>query len=77
MSTTPTPHALAEALRAMRRNAGRHMPTGDGRMRWSIILDDVMIGHLTDAADVIDQIAEDRAKAMLAEPGRQQEGGAA
>lgn len=43
----------------MRRNAGRHMPTRDGLLRWSIVLDDVMIGRLTDAAALIEwQAAE-------------------
>lgn len=51
-----SPQQLADALRSMRRSAGRHMPTRDGLMRWSIVLDDVMIGHLTDAADLIDRL---------------------
>ncbi len=62
MTTTKTkaikedPQSLAEELRAMRRSAGRHIPTRDGLIRWSIVLDDVMIGYLSDAADVIDRI---------------------
>lgn len=49
----PTAANLAESLRAMRRSAGRHMATRGG-MQWSVVLDDIRIGDLSDAADLIE-----------------------
>ena len=46
---------LAESLRSMRRSAGRHMATRGG-MQWSVVLDDIRIGDLTDAADRIEEL---------------------
>ena len=39
----------------MRRNAGRHMSTRGG-MQLSVVLDDIRIGDLSDAADLIDAL---------------------
>ena len=47
--------SLAESLRDMRRSAGRHMATRGGMM-WSVVLDDIRIGDLTDAAGQIEAL---------------------
>ena len=51
----PTAANLAESLRAMRRSAGRHIATRGG-MQWSVVLDDIRIGDLTDAAGQIEAL---------------------
>ena len=53
--TAPTAASLAESLRSMRRSAGRHMATRGG-MQWSVVLDDIRIGDLTDAAGLIEEL---------------------
>lgn len=47
---------LSESLRAMRRSAQNHWALGrDGR--YSITMDAVRLGDLTDAADMLEQLA--------------------
>lgn len=48
--------ALAESLRGMRQNAHRHYNTAM-ELRNSITMDSTRLGDLTDAADLIEQMA--------------------
>lgn len=57
-STMTDATKLAESLRAMRRNARPHWQPGpDKTLRHSIMMDSTRLGDLTDAADLIEQMA--------------------
>lgn len=53
---------LAESLRAMRISARGHYNGPCNMLKWSVVLDGVRIGDLSDAADMLDQMRAELAE---------------